>query len=373
MFDKIKFQKFVTNKEFLADSYTAFNNKIGLTANGQFLTQAKEVVLDFPYKDCVLQGGQTKDDQKRQEIFWNETLAPDEIDRLFEPKVLTNWKRYDRNGIHKVERNSLDDHLIIKGNNLITLHSIKKIYRSKIKLIYIDPPYNTRSKANTFLYNNTFKRSTWLTFMKNRLEVSKELLRDDGVICIAIDDHEYAHLKVLCDEIFSENNYIGSSVIRSFPGGRTNQKFFSVTHEYCLFYAKNINSTKFYELPKTDKQLELYNREDNTGKFKFKGFKRTSGISTPKERPNSEFSLYYSISKKNIIAVGGDRTNDYNSLYKPKSILMLDNTDCVKEYIPDVFFKEFGHEIIEILPIDKSGKRCVWKWSNRRKILKSVR
>ena len=100
VFDKIKFQKFVSNKQFLPDSYTAFKNKIGLTANGEFLTDAKEVVLDFPYKDCVLEGGQTKEDQKRKEIFWNETLASDDIDRLFEPKIFTNWKKYDKNGGH---------------------------------------------------------------------------------------------------------------------------------------------------------------------------------------------------------------------------------------------------------------------------------
>lgn len=126
VFDKVKFQKFVSNKEFLPDSFTAFKNKIGLTANGEYLTEANEVVLDFPFKDCVLEGGQTKEDQKRQEIFWNETLAPDEIDRMFEPKVLTNWKRYDKDGEHEVTDISLDDNFIIKGNNLIAMHSFKK-------------------------------------------------------------------------------------------------------------------------------------------------------------------------------------------------------------------------------------------------------
>ena len=128
VFDKVKFQKFVSNKEFLPDSFTAYKNKIGLTANGEYLTEANEVVLDFPYKDCVLEGGQTKEDQKRQEIFWNETLAPDEIDRLFEPKVLTNWKRYDKDGEHKVQQLDKTDNLIIKGNNLLALHSLNYVY-----------------------------------------------------------------------------------------------------------------------------------------------------------------------------------------------------------------------------------------------------
>ena len=124
VFDKTKFQKFVSNKQFLPDSFTAYKNKIGLTANGEYLTEANEVVLDFPYKDCVLEGGQTKEDQKRQEIFWNVTLAPDVIVRLFVPKVFTNWKRYDKDGEQKVKKLDKTDNLIIKGNNLLALHSL---------------------------------------------------------------------------------------------------------------------------------------------------------------------------------------------------------------------------------------------------------
>jgi len=205
VFDKVKFQNFVSNKKFLPDSYTAFKNKIGLTANREFLTDSKEVVLDFPYKDCVLEGGQTKEDQKRKEIFWNETLAPDDIDRLFEPKAFTNWKKYDKDGEHEVTNISLDDNLIIKGNNLIALHSLKELYRGKIKLIYIDPPYNTGNDG--FNYNDSFNHSSWLTFMKNRLEVAKELLSNNGSIWMNIDDNELPYLMILCDEIFGKENF----------------------------------------------------------------------------------------------------------------------------------------------------------------------
>lgn len=235
IFDKIKFQKFVSNKEFLPDSFTAFKNKIGLTANGEYLTEAKEVVLDFPYKDCVLEGGQTKEDQKRQEIFWNETLAPDEIDRLFEPKVFTNWKKYDKKGEHAVDKISIDDNLIIKGNNLIALHSLKKVYKGKIKLIYIDPPYNTGK--DSFSYNDSFNHSAWLTFIKNRLEVAKELLTSDGVIFISIDTNEQAYLKVLCDEIFRRDNYVGEIIWETATDNNATQ--ISIEHEYVICYAKN--------------------------------------------------------------------------------------------------------------------------------------
>src|SRR3989344_6339758 len=95
IFDKDKFIKFVSNKQFLPDSYTAFKNKIGLTENDEFISEKKEVVLSWPYKDCVLEGGMAKEDQKRDEIFWNQTLAPDEISRLLDPKVFTSAKRVD--------------------------------------------------------------------------------------------------------------------------------------------------------------------------------------------------------------------------------------------------------------------------------------
>lgn len=128
VFDKLKFHRFISNKQFLPDSYTAFKNKIGLTVDKEYLTETNEVVLDFPYKDCVLQGGQKKEekDKKRPEKFWNETLASDEIDRLFEPKVLTNWKYYDKFGVHDVKQVTKKDNLIIKGNNLIALHSLAR-------------------------------------------------------------------------------------------------------------------------------------------------------------------------------------------------------------------------------------------------------
>ncbi|HEY8362523.1 MAG TPA: site-specific DNA-methyltransferase, partial [Tissierellaceae bacterium] len=210
----------VDNKEFLPDSYTAFKNKIGLAnEEGKYLAKSKEVVLVWPYKDCVLEGGQKKADEKRKEIFHNVILAPDEIDRLLEPKVFTNFKRIDKGGEHELDgfrrdsetnkkrglpEDTITDNLIIKGNNLLVLHSLLKEFRGKVKLIYIDPPYNTGN--DEFQYNDNFKHSTWLTFMKNRLEVAKELLRDDGVIFVQCDDNEAAYLKVLMDEIFGREN-----------------------------------------------------------------------------------------------------------------------------------------------------------------------
>jgi len=205
VFDKEKFMKFIDNKEFLPDSYTAFKNKIGLSADRRYIAESKEIVLSWPYKDCILEGGQEKEDEKRDEMFHNEILAPDEIDRLLGPKVFTNLKRIDAKGEHEVTEIKSTNNFIIKGNNLLVLHSLKKRFAGKIKLIYIDPPYNTGS--DSFGYNDNFNHSTWLTFMKNRLEIAKELLSNEGVICIQCDDFEQSYLKILCDEVFGREHF----------------------------------------------------------------------------------------------------------------------------------------------------------------------
>ena len=214
VFDKVAFQKLIMNKQFLPDSYTAYKNKIGLTTDDErFITDSREVVLAWPYKDCMLEGGQTKEEAKRDEVFWNETLAPDEINRLTEPKMLTNFRRYDKDGEHNVEHLSPNDNLIIKGNNLLALHSLKEKYAGQVKLIYIDPPYNTGN--DSFGYNDNFNHSTWLTFMKNRLEVAKELLKDSGLLFVHIDDIESAYLKVLSDNVFGRENFMNVIAVKS--------------------------------------------------------------------------------------------------------------------------------------------------------------
>ncbi|MBT1368807.1 site-specific DNA-methyltransferase, partial [Mycoplasma bovis] len=210
VFNQNKFAKFIDSKEFLEDSYTSYANKIGLTSGDEFISRSSGVVLDFPFKDCYLGGGSTKDDQKRQEIFFNELIANDEVRQMLSPKVLGSAKKYSKNGIEEINQFSENDNLIIKGNNLIALASLLKRYEGKVKCIYIDPPYNTGN--DSFNYNDKFNHSSWLVFMKNRLELAKRLLRDDGVIFVQCDDNEQAYLKVLMDEIFEKNNHYGTMI-----------------------------------------------------------------------------------------------------------------------------------------------------------------
>jgi len=246
VFDKVKFQQFVSNKQFLPDSYTTFKNKIGLTANGEYLTEANEVVLDFPYKDCVLEGGQTKEDQKRKEIFWNETLAGDEVDRLFEPKVLTNWKRIDESGEQEMDNlDSTDTSFLLKGNNLLVLHSLKERFKKEVNLIYIDPPYNTGNDG--FNYNDSFTNATWLTFMLNRLKVARELMAESGVILVQINDHNQTYLKTLLDEVFGTDNFINLITVRtkSPSGFKTVNLGLFETAEYILMYGRDKKKFKY--------------------------------------------------------------------------------------------------------------------------------
>lgn len=246
VFDKQKFAWFLESKEFLPDSYTRYTNKIGLTHNGDFISKSNDVVLDFPYKDCVLEGGQDKEDQKRKEIFYNETIASDEISKMLAPKVFTNAKRYTKDGIEENITFDKNDNLIIKGNNLIALSSLLKRYEGKVKCIYIDPPYNTG--ADSFGYNDSFNQATWLLFMKNRLELAKRMLSDNGVILIQISFHQYPYLRILADEVFSQGKHLldFNTLVRHPERSLTGDKEFNDVVEYTLVYSKNPG----YKMPK---------------------------------------------------------------------------------------------------------------------------
>jgi len=357
IFDKDKFIKFVSNKKFLPDSYTAFKNKIGLIdEKGEFISEKREVVLSWPYKDCVLEGGMTKEDQKRDEIFWNEILAPDEISRLLDPKVFTNAKRIDAKGEHKLDKFKTDesgnikDNLIIRGNNLLAIYSLKKRFAGKVKLIYIDPPYNTGN--DEFKYNDAFNHSSWLTFMKNRLEVAKDLLKDDGVIFVQIDYRELAYLKVLMDEIFYRDNFIGQINWQRVPEGRTllgqGESDLKISTEYLLIYAKNkrpklLNSEVKKRIDATDKIIRQYSYilELNSEPVEFKRIKDNNGNDV----------IFYKIDDYELKSLGDKSIINYiknyenlvqsvgvqeESTFQQRLISITKNIDalCIVEYIP---------------------------------------
>lgn len=274
VFDKDKFLAYINNKDFLENSYTKFTQNIGLTDEGQFLKSSGKVILHWPYKDCVLEGGQTKEDQKRNEIFFNEILEKDEIDVLLKPKVFSKFKKYSLKNkkakgeklekFTRDENGTIKDNLIIKGNNLIVLHSLKEEFAGKVKLIYIDPPYNTGNDG--FKYNDNFNHSSWLTFMENRLEAARDLLRDDGVIFVQCDDNEQAYLKILMDEIFGRDNFVCNFIWKGKSGGANDSKYVAIDQEYILCFGKKVDSLSF-SIDLEAKVTTLYNHEDKKGKY----------------------------------------------------------------------------------------------------------
>lgn len=265
--------------EYWSNSYTRYSNKIGLTTNNRYLDEVTDVVLDFPYKDTVLKAGMSKEDVSKedaQEPFLNAIVAREEIDVLLDSKIFKNAKKYGKNGSSDVSEIKDTDNLIIKGNNLLALHSLKNRYKGSVKLIYIDPPYYfiKEKKEDTFAYNSNFKLSTWLTFMKNRLEIAKELLDKDGAIFVQISDDGVGELHVLLKEIFGKENFINKITLKTkSPSGfaSVNPGVFE-TAEYILSFAKDKSKWKYnpqYVRSDYDTNYNLYisNKHEHFSKW----------------------------------------------------------------------------------------------------------
>ena len=275
VFDKATFGWTVENRAFLPDSYTRFKNRIGLTdGHGDFLASSGDVVLSFPYKDCVLEGGQTKEDQKHDEVFYNRILAPDEIDRLLDPKALCHAVRHDKDGFHPATSFNRDtDNLVLKGNNLLALASLLPRYESRVKLIYIDPPFNTG--GDDFHYNDSFNHSAWLIFMKNRLELAKRLLSPDGSIYVHLDYNEVHYCKLLLDEVFGracfQREIIWDTQVLS--GYKTLADNWIRGHDSILFYTREPSGFKFrkQKMPHRKEYLDRFDKVDENGRRYFDG------------------------------------------------------------------------------------------------------
>ena len=346
VFDKIKFQRFISNKQFLPDSYTKFKNKIGLTDESGFISKSDSVVLSWAYKDCILEGGQSKEDAKRTETFWNETLAPDQVDRLLSPKVLSHFRKFSENGEEKVTSISNSDNLLIRGNNLSVLHTLNKKFKKRIKLIYIDPPYNTGNDG--FGYNDSFNQSTWLTFMKNRLSVAKDLLREDGSIFISIDQNEVGHLIVLMNEIFGRENQKNIVTLKrsSVSGAKVINPGVVNVSEFLLIYSKNSNQwkpNKTFREKDRDQRYNNYikNIESNPENWEYLpvlevfsehlGMKKSQLKKHFGESYKRELDKFYFDNKDKIIRFAGLDENSISD--KVKQLKKISKEDDTKTYI----------------------------------------
>lgn len=344
-------------KEFL--DYSSSNNsysqhlgkRIGLYTGDASLLDRNEVVLNFPYKDCVLEGGQKKEDgldtyfeydqkkkdyvektDKRREVFFNEVLAKDEIDSLFSPKAFCNVKKFTEKGAKActsferdaelnrkrgLSEDTITDNLIVKGNNLLALHSLKEEFEGKVKLIYIDPPYNTGS--DDFKYNDNFNHSSWLTFMKNRLEVARDLLREDGCIFVQCDDNEQAYLKVLMDEVYRKINFVTCIIPKSTPNAR-DYGFFGRTHEFILVYAKNIDHLTIGTIEDNEKNFSY---TDDVSGFNIHPLYNSNVAFNKDNRPNLYYPFYVNTNKQDengFFEISLEKQKGYVEVYPPKSL-----------------------------------------------------
>ncbi len=342
VFKQNLFIEFLEQKNYLNDSYTKYKNKIGLTIDGKYLKQRNEVALVWPFKDCILEGGQSREEQKREEVFFNEILAQDEITQLLEPKVLTNAKVFDKDGEHPfssftrdaelngargLPEDTITDNLIIKGNNLLALRTLKQEFAGKVKLIYIDPPYyfsKTSKNVDSFTYNSSFKLSTWLVFLRNRLVEAKQMLSESGVIFISIDDGGQAHLKLILDEIFGTENFIANLPTIMNLKGNNDEFAFAGTHEYTIVYAKNKTKSVFYEFPLDAEGMLKDWDEDEIGYFKKGANLKATGVNAPREkRPNLFYPIFID-ENKNVYVTDDNKKKNIND------VEMLPITDGVE-------------------------------------------
>jgi adenine-specific DNA-methyltransferase len=246
--------------------------------------------------------------------------------------------------------------LFIEGDNLEVLKLIRKSYPGQVKMIYIDPPYNT---GNDFIYPDNYTdpldnyleltgqkdsegnlqtsnpetsgryHSAWLSMMYPRLFLARQLLRDDGVIFVSIDDHEVHNLRLLMNEIFGEENFLGNIANINNPKGRSDDKFIATAHEYLLVYAKNRNYTCWNGFEPDEKVLVRYNKEDEKGKYREIDLRKTGDEDLKEDRPEMFYYFYYNSDNEDLI------------LTKEKQI--LDNYQ-------------------EIIPIREDGKLGRWRW-----------
>lgn len=209
--------------------------------------------------------------KKKYGLIWEE--HEERVDKELETQIPTFEEIRDK----EIVSNPNDKfNFLLEGDNLHSLYLLEKTYKGRIGCIYIDPPYN-RGKDD-FIYNDNFvvsedgyRHSKWLSFMSRRLELAKSLLRDDGLIFISIDDYEYAQLKILCDDIFGENNFINMFIWQRNSSGKTEKEKFTVNTEYVMLYSKsqNYSLNEAYK-PLSDGTKAMYSKNDNDGRGNYR-------------------------------------------------------------------------------------------------------
>ena len=269
--------------------------------------------------------------------------------------------------------------LYIEGDNLEVLKLLQETYLGKIKIIYIDPPYNT---GNDFVYNDDFVQDSneylessgqfdeqgnrlfhntesngrfhtdWMNMIYPRLKLAKDLLSDDGVIFISIDEHEQSNLKKLCDEIYGSANHIGTISTINNLKGRSDDKFFATCNEFLLVYSKNSSALKLNGFSLDEEELENdYDLQDEISYYKLIGFRKTGNSWKREDRPNMFYPVLY---KDNLFSTVTDE--ELNNIYNETSNRFND------DYLTQLNKKYVGLGYVFILPCDEKGNYGRWRW-----------
>ena len=240
-------------------------------------------------------------------------------------------------------------HTLIEADNYHALQLLEYLYAGKVDCIYIDPPYNTGAKD--WKYNNdyvddndSYRHSKWLSMMKKRLALAWKLLKPTGIIVITIDDYEYAALKLLSDELFSLDNYLGTICIRNNPSGRSTVRGLSVNHEYALLYSRT-SEARMGKMEHSERQKSRYSEKDETGYFEWENFRKNGTDSDRADRPKQFYPIYLNTDtlKKRIPSI---QWNNNNNSY-------------------DICEKPLDNETV-LWPISASGEEKVWKYGIER-------
>lgn len=350
LFNQQHFLELVFNtNEYMSRCHTRYKNKIGLA------TEHGSVVLNFPFKDCVLVGGMTTAEQGAKiEVFYNEVLDKNSIDKLFQPKLLTKAVKLAIQEKAVVEsiptKIDKQDNLVIKGNNLIALHTLKSQFEEQVDVIYIDPPYyfDETKPSDTFTYNSNFKLSSWLTFMKNRLDVAKQLMSEDGVILISINGVAYAHLKLLCDSIF---NYYMGTIVWNKCNAQNDARNIQENHEYILVYTKNekyCQDKRLHNLIIEDKKVLQNDNGDYY--YTISGITTGGAGGTLNNRPSLGYSIYFN-----------ETTGDFIGIQDADIEKAKISNNIEEVYTDDLLLISKGY--IPIRPPKKGNKLGRWTWS----------
>ena len=262
------------------------------------------------------------------------------FDESFKAKLVASIENFDEQC----------DGLLIHSENFQALNLLQGRYREQVKCAYIDPPYNT--SATEILYKNSYKHSSWLTLVQDRVAAALGFIRRDGIVCIAIDDFEGAKLQLCLDSLMGVENRLGNIVVVHNPGGRHDDKFIATAHEYCFFYAKNIQHATTNFLPLEEKDIQSFQHWDEGGAFRTREFRRSGNNSTREARPKMFYPLLIKDGEVSLV-----EDEEYALLFDKFTNKFDDN------HLHNIESKYESLGFDFVLPIDPKGTYRVWRWS----------